>query len=140
MTAKKKVETNPKTLLELARAKAAVAPTWADFANYLFNPHNGLITSPFPTREDRRQFKETSEYEAIMALLREVQDRTGLVEGATPTEGKFVVSVPRSLYPALVEEAIHEGVSVDQLVAAKLSTKLAVSTEMASPMRSRAAV
>jgi predicted HicB family RNase H-like nuclease len=55
----------------------------------------------------------------------QVEDRTGLVEGATPKKsGKFVVRLPRSLHAALEAEAEREGVSLNQLVVAKLSMQM----------------
>jgi len=47
------------------------------------------------------------------------------VEGVTPQKsGRFVVRVPRSLHAALDREAAAEGVSLSQLVVAKLAVRL----------------
>jgi hypothetical protein len=52
-------------------------------------------------------------------------DRHGLVEGGTPRKsGRFVVRRPHSLHAALEREAIAEGVSLNQLVVAKLAVGL----------------
>ena len=68
---------------------------------------------------------KSPEYQAIRDLISDAQIRTGLVEGATPKKsGKFVVRVPRSLHAALEAEAKREGVSLNQLVVAKLSVQM----------------
>ena len=65
------------------------------------------------------------EFKAIRELINQVRDRTGLIEGATPKKsGKFVVRLPRSLHAALEAEAEREGVSLNQLVVAKLSIQM----------------
>ncbi len=51
--------------------------------------------------------------------------RHGLVEGGTPRKsGRFVVRLPQSLHAALESEAMAEGVSLNQLVVAKLALGL----------------
>ena len=69
---------------------------------------------------------KSPEYKAIRKLISDVRSRTGLIEGATPKKsGKFVVRLPRSLHAALEAEAEREGVSLNQLVVAKLSMSMA---------------
>jgi hypothetical protein len=116
----------PQELLEAAKAEAANVTTWADLSNFLFDPEEGLIAKAFPTRAERKAFINTPEYKAIRQLISEVRERTGLIEGATPKKsGKFVVRLPRSLHAALEAEAEREGVSLNQLVVAKLSMQMA---------------
>ena len=140
MKPKTKADPDLKSLVELATQEAGKSTTWADFANYLYNPYNGLITKPFPTSTDRRRFMKTKEYKQILEMLHELQDKTGFVEGAAPTRSRFVIDVPRSLQSSLMEEAVLEGVSLDQLVVAKLSTRLAEAIQKAPPKRARTAV
>lgn len=112
-------------LLEQAGRLAASAETWADFANALFDPSSGLLVAAFPTREEREAFVRTEEYKQVRQLLNEAMDRHGLVAGATPRKsGRFVVRLPVSLHAALEREAAQEGVSLNQLVVAKLSARL----------------
>ena len=49
----------------------------------------------------------------------------GLVSGATPKKksGRFVVRLPESLHLAIEREAEREGVSLNQLVVAKLANQ-----------------
>jgi hypothetical protein len=77
-------KTKEQSLLESTRRIAADAPTWADLSNALFNHENGLIARAFSMRTERQQFVRSPEYKAIQELIRHAQERTGLVEGATP--------------------------------------------------------
>jgi hypothetical protein len=94
-------------------------------SNTLFDPVDGLLAKAFPAREEREAFLKTKEYAAIRRLLETAIDQTGLVEGATPKKsGRFVVRLPKSLHAALEREAAEEGVSLNQLVVAKLAVQL----------------
>ena len=116
---------NSQTLLESAQAAAQVVETWADLSNALFDPESGLIAKAYPTRAEREQFVQTDEYRAIRQLIEEARQRTGLVAGATPSKsGKMLVRLPKSLHAALDIEAAEEGVSLNQLVVAKLAFQL----------------
>ena len=112
-------------VLQSARGLAASAESWADLSNALFDPVDGLLAKAYPTREGRAAFVQSEEYQQIRRLLEDAVARTGLVQGATPKKsGKFVVRLPRSLHAALEREAEQEGVSLNQLVVAKLAVQL----------------
>jgi predicted HicB family RNase H-like nuclease len=134
--------TKAQQILKKAEEIAATAPTWADFANALFDPQTGLLTKGFPLGAERTNFLKTQEYVAIGKLLEEAMERTGIVEGATPRKsGKFVVRLPSSLHAALEREAAEEGVSLNQLVVAKLAIQLKTASAgvaAASPRRKSA--
>ena len=115
------------TILDQARKIARSTTSWADFANALFDPVSGLITTAYSTRVEREAFLRTEQYKKIRQLLSSAIDRYGLVEGATPAKsGRFVVRLPRSLHAALEHEADREHVSLNQLVVAKLAAQLNV--------------
>lgn len=119
------MSTKEQSLLDSAKGLASSNPTWADLSNALFDQKTGLIAKAYPTREERQRFVRSPEYKAIRDLINKAQERTGLVEGATPAKsGKFVVRLPRSLHAALEAEADAEGVSLNQLVVAKLAIQL----------------
>jgi hypothetical protein len=121
---------NPDTLLKQAQHIAGSVQTWADLSNALFDPVSGLITRAYPTRSERERFLRTDEYRKIRKLLSDAIERSGLVEGAVPSKsGRFVVRLPRSLHAALEQEAKREGVSLNQLVVAKLGAQLSVLSE-----------
>jgi predicted HicB family RNase H-like nuclease len=120
-----KMKTKIDEIMAAARSEAAQATNWADFSNYLFDPEEGIVSRLFAKRSDRERFAKTPEYQELQRLMEEVQDRTGLEEGATPRKsGKFVVRLPRSLHAALENEAQREGVSLNQLVVAKLAVPM----------------
>ena len=119
------MKTKAQQLLESARNEATKVATWADLSNFLFDPDDGIISKAFPVGPERKEFMKSPEYEAIRQLIDEAQDRTGFLEGMTPKKsGKFVVRMPRSLHAALEAEAEREGVSLNQLVVAKLSLQM----------------
>jgi hypothetical protein len=118
--------TKAQELLQAARDEAARVETWADLSNFLFDSDEGIVTKAFPVGPERRKFMRSPEYQAIRELIKAVQDRTGFIEGATPKRivmQRFLF--PRSLHAALEAEAQREGVSLNQLVVAKLSVSMA---------------
>lgn len=116
---------NASKLLKQAHRIADSAESWADLSNALFNPVDGLVTRAYPKRAEREKFLQTDQYRQIRELITSAINRHGLVEGATPTKsGRFVVRLPRSLHLALEQEAQQEGVSLNQLVVAKLAAQL----------------
>ncbi len=84
------------------------------------------MAKAYPTRAEREEFIKTPEYKAIRKLIADARRKFGLVEGATPKHksGRFVVRLPQSLHAALEIEAEREGVSLNQLVVAKLAFQL----------------
>lgn len=112
-------------LLAEAEQAARSAASWADLSNFLFDPDTGLIAKAYPTREQRAAFLQTEEYKRVRQLLHRAIERHGLVDGATPRNSEpSVVRLPHSLHAALRREAAAEGVSLDELVVAKLSIHL----------------
>lgn len=84
------MNTKEQKILDSARTAAKSAATWADLSNTLFDPIDGLVAIAYPTRSEREKFTETEEYKAIRQLIDAAEERTGLVEGTTPTKsGKF---------------------------------------------------
>ena len=118
--------------MNIAEQAARESETWADLSNLLFNPIDGLVARAYPTREAREAFVKSEEYRKIRKLVANAMERHGLVEGGTPKKsGRFVVRLPESLHVALEREAIAEGVSLNQLVVAKLSVGLGRLTGLA---------
>jgi hypothetical protein len=70
---------NTALLLESAKQAASSANTWADLSNFLFSPENGLLVKAFPNRAERKEFMKTPEYKAILTLLLEQMESTGIV-------------------------------------------------------------
>ena len=85
-----------------------------------------MVARVFSDRESQQAFMKTPEFREIQRLLKELMDRFGVADGATPKKsGKFVVRLPKTLHFALEREAAQEGVSLNQLVVAKLAVSLA---------------
>ncbi|MHC4743103.1 MAG: toxin-antitoxin system HicB family antitoxin [Planctomycetota bacterium] len=114
-----------KNILCKARELAESCQTWADLSNSLFDPLEGLVAKTFRSAETRAKFRKTKTYDQLHKLVEEKMQATGVVAGGTPKKsGKFVVRLPRSLHMALESEAKAEGVSLNQLVVAKLAVQL----------------
>jgi len=115
----------PGRILDTAKEMASSADAWADLANALFDPADGVIAKAYPTRQERAAFLKTREYQIICRWIDAAIERTGFVAGATPKKsGKFMVRLPKSLHAALAREAAEEGVSLNQLVVTKLALQL----------------
>lgn len=78
------MSTKEQNLLDSAKSLASSNPTWADLSNELYDQSTGLLAKAYTTREERQRFVRSPQYKAIRALIAEAQDRTGLIEGATP--------------------------------------------------------
>lgn len=125
MTTTEEFDEKADRLLAAARKLAETVTTWADFSNDLFAQDGGLVAEAFPDLASRRLFCDTRQYGAINEILLGLMKRFGLADGATPAKsGKFLVRVPKSLHSSLSGEATREGVSLNQLVTAKLSVPL----------------
>jgi hypothetical protein len=120
---RRSIKNRGQELLTLAR-KLAESPgvTWVEANNAVYGPA-GPFTRLFPGRKDRAAFAELEESRQIDEII------DGLPEppvGAQRREysGRFNVRIPRSLHAALASEAEAEGVSLNQLVVAKLASPL----------------
>ncbi len=114
-----------KAITEEAKKLAGFAETWADLSNALFDPMDGLVAKTFATPGERATFRKTKVYGELHGLVEAKMRETGVVTGANPKKsGRFVVRLPRSLHTALESEAQSEGISLNQLVLAKLAVQL----------------
>lgn len=113
-------------LLDLARKRIAQGETWAEVQNAIFGV-DGASQKLFPDAKSRAAFTETSEYAELQQLLAE-----HLKAAPPPTpgaSGKTLVRMPLSLHAALIAEAEREGVSLNQLMLAKLAVPLSAARE-----------
>ncbi len=119
------MKATPQEILAAVKAEAEVAETWADLSNFVFDPEVGILAGVYPTEESRAAFIKTPEFTEIRRLINDVKNRTDSVEGIMAKKsGKFVVQLPRSMHAALEAEAEREGVSLNQLVVAKLAVQM----------------
>ncbi|MCI0680593.1 MAG: toxin-antitoxin system HicB family antitoxin [Gemmataceae bacterium] len=110
-------------LLTLAR-KLAETPglTWVEANNAVYGP-GGPFVRLFPRPEDRLAFAKTDISRHIDELIDSLPDPP-VGPQRRDYSGKFNVRVPKSLHAALASEAEAEGVSLNQLVVAKLALHL----------------
>ncbi len=121
--AKRTLRSRAQELLTLA-GKLAETPglTWVEANNAVYGP-GGPLTRLFPSATDRLAFAETQESRRIDELIDSLPEpRVG--PQRRDYSGKFNVRVPKSLHAALASEAEAEGVSLNQLVVAKLALPL----------------
>jgi HicB-like protein involved in pilus formation len=123
---KRTIKVRARELLTLAR-KLSETPglTWVEANNAIYGP-GGPFSRLFSSARDRTAFSKTAESRQIDALL------DGLPEPEVNSQqrefsGKFNVRIPKSLHAALAQEAEAEGVSLNQLVLAKLAIHLRAS-------------
>ena len=89
--------------------------TWEELHNALFGA-GAVLADLFPDVESRRKFSRTEEHQAIQEMIS--------AKGVEDVSGKLVVRMPKSVHAALIKEAKAEGVSMNQLIVAKLSCQL----------------
>lgn len=113
-------------LLKLAQNLAATPGlTWVEANNAVYGA-GGPFVRLFPTTSARAAFAKTAESRRIDELIDSLPEPVDAPQ-QREFSGKFNVRLPRSLHAALVSEAEAEGVSLNQLVLAKLSRHLATS-------------
>ncbi len=120
---KRTIESRAQELLTRAR-KLAEAPgvTWVE-ANNLIYGAGGPFGRLFPNAKDPAAFAKTKESREIDRIIDSLPEPP-VNPQRREYSGKFNVRVPRSLHAALANEAEAEGVSLNQLVVAKLALRL----------------
>jgi hypothetical protein len=120
---KQSIKNRSKELLVLAR-KLAESPglTWVEANNAVYGPA-APFGRLFSTRKERAAFAQTEESRQIDEIIDGLPDPP---VGSQRREysGRFNVRIPKSLHAALASEAEAEGVSLNQLVVAKLASPL----------------
>jgi hypothetical protein len=112
-------------LLELARKLAdASGLTWVEANNSIYG-RGGPFLRLFPSAKDRAAFAKTTESREIDRLIDSLPEPP-VGPQRHEYSGKFNVRLPKSLHAALASEAEAEGVSLNQLVVAKLALHLQV--------------
>jgi hypothetical protein len=121
--AKRSIEGRAQELLALARKLADTAGlTWVEANNAVYGP-GGPFSRQFPSAKERLAFSKTPESREIDRLLDSLPEPP-VGPQRREYSGKFNVRVPKSLHAALASEAEAEGVSLNQLVVAKLALHL----------------
>ncbi len=120
---KRSIKRRAQELLTLARKLSETAGlTWVEANNALYGP-GGPFARLFPGVKDRVAFAKTEESRHIDELIDSLPEPE-VGPQRHEYSGKFNVRIPKSLHAALVSEAEAEGVSLNQLVLAKLALRL----------------
>ncbi len=93
--------------------------TWVEANNVIYGP-GGPFARLFPNARDRVAFAKTKASRQVNRLIDSLPDPP-VGPQRREYSGKFNVRVPKSLHAALASEAEAEGVSLNQLVVAKLA-------------------
>jgi len=126
-------------VLERAKALASQVESWADLSNALFDRDEGIVPMTFPDSMERQAFFDSQEYEEINSILAALMKKFGVVGGGTPQKsGKFIVRIPKTLHDVLDIEAKAEGVSLNQLIVAKVAFPLREKVDLATQRLVRA--
>lgn len=122
---KRSIHSRAQELLTLAQ-KLAEAPglTWVEANNAVYGP-GGPFVRLFPNAKDRAAFARTEASRLIDQFIDTLPDPP-VGPQRREYSGKFNVRLPKSLHAALASEAEAEGVSLNQLVVAKLAMHLQV--------------
>jgi predicted HicB family RNase H-like nuclease len=122
---KRSIESRAQELLTRAREPAQTSGlSWVDANNAIYGPE-GPFARLFPNAKDRVAFAKTKESRQVDRFIDSLPEPP-LGPQRREYSGKFNVRVPKSLHAALASEAEAEGVSLNQLVVAKLALHLQV--------------
>jgi HicB family len=122
---KRSIKSRAQELLTLGRQLAATPGlTWVEANNAVYGP-GGPFARLFPGAQDRAAFARTEESRQLDELIDELPEPP-VGPQRREYSGKFNVRVPKTLHAALAIEAEAEGVSLNQLVLAKLALHLQV--------------
>ncbi len=120
---KRSIKSRAQELLLLGQRLAETAGlTWVEANNAVYGP-GGPFVRLFPTAQERAAFAKADESRKLDQLIDSLPEPS-VGPQRREYSGKFNVRVPKSLHAALASEAEAEGVSLNQLVVAKLALRL----------------
>ena len=114
-----------KTVLATVKSLQSQGLDWMALSNAIYAA-DGVFAKSFPVGESRTAFMNGPEYAEIRKILASLPMPHETAAGGV--SGKFMVRLPQSIHAALQAEAEAEGVSLNQLVLAKLSIGLGEKT------------
>ena len=122
---KKSIKERAEALLTLVRELVETPGlSWVGASNAIYAP-GGPFGRLFPTEAERIAFGNSREGKQIDDLIGSLPEPP-VRPWPKEYSGKFNVRIPKSLHALLVSEAEAEGVSLNQLVLAKLALHLPV--------------
>jgi predicted HicB family RNase H-like nuclease len=115
-----------KAILTVAQTVAKTG-TWTDIYNAVYGL--GGATASLKTATDRAAFLKSEPHRQITELIQVTREQKGdpplLAETVSHASGYLSVRIPSAIHASLLIEAKQEGVSLNQLCAAKLCVQLA---------------
>jgi predicted HicB family RNase H-like nuclease len=122
---KRSIDSRAQELLTRARELAETSGlSWVEANNAIYGPR-GPFARLFPNAKDRVASAKTKESRQVDRLIDSLPEPP-VGPQRREYSGRFNVRVPKSLHAALASEAEAEGVSLNQLVVAKLALHLQV--------------
>ena len=113
---------NIKKMLEEAQQDFKSNMNWMDFSNKYFGIGNPYVPKK---QSDRKEFIESTEYKEVQNMKFKLEEQqSDVTEPERTYSGAISLRVPKSLHRALIEEADQEGVSLNQLILAKITASL----------------
>jgi hypothetical protein len=120
---KRTIKSRAQELLTLGRRLAETPGlTWVEANNAVYGP-GGPFVRLFPSARDRAAFAKSEESTELDRLIDSLPEPP-VGPQRREYSGKFNVRAPKTLHAALASEAEAEGVSLNQLVVAKLALRL----------------
>ena len=87
-----------------------------------------MNSEQYETYLRNQNIQQSANVEELQARIRELEDQLAAPPKCLGKSGKFLVRLPVSLHAGLEREARREGVSLNQLVVAKLAVALGTLT------------
>jgi hypothetical protein len=120
---KRSIKSRAQELLTLGQRLAETPGlTWVEANNAVYGP-GGPFVRLFPSAGDRTAFAKMDESRELDRLIDSLPEPQ-VGPQRREYSGRFNVRIPKSLHAALANEAEAEGVSLNQLVMAKLALRL----------------
>lgn len=120
MSDKKDLEARLKQLLKHAEAIVASGANYNEAWNAVFGI-GARYGQLFPTRDERNAIDDMPTLKKVRDLLAKAPKPA---EATNEKSGQLLLRLPKSLHSALADEAETEGVSLNQLILAKLAVQL----------------
>ena len=115
-------QTPARKLLKFAQTKVGECREWPELHNAVYGV-GALFSQLFPTVSARTAFAKSAEFREIATLIESLPG-PGNNQVPETFSGKLSLRLPTAIHRALSKEAEEQGVSLNQLILAKVSVQL----------------
>ena len=115
-------QTPAQQLLAFAESKVGECREWPELHNAVYGV-GALFSQLFPTISARTAFAKSAEFRAIAKLIESLPG-PGNDKSSETYSGKLLLRLPSAIHRALAKEAEDQGVSLNQLILAKVAIQL----------------